>query len=205
MLDSDYLEFFGRKFLINTAVLRPRPETEKIIELVKLHWSQLPNQIIDIGTGSGIIAITLALEFPQAEITAIDISSKALEVAKNNQMMHKSQVDFFQSNLLKNLPLDNSPKLFIANLPYVGLEYRNLVLPNLKNFSEPELAIFTNQGGLKLVIELLEELQKYQQIQSGGALILESERWQQPIIEKLAKSFKLRFWQRSELISVFRF
>lgn len=123
-------EFYGREFIVNKYVLIPRPETEAIVEeCVKICDSafvrSLPSSpapvIADIGTGSGVIAVTLALEIRKARIVATDKSGSALKVAQRNAKKHRvaKRVTFFASDLLNEIPMELSPSIIAANLPYV--------------------------------------------------------------------------------------
>ncbi|RAL23330.1 peptide chain release factor N(5)-glutamine methyltransferase [Thermoflavimicrobium daqui] len=147
--------FFGREFKVTPAVLIPRPETELLVETVieeaKGIWGELPLHVVDIGTGSGCIAITLALECPHWHVTAIDLSPQALEVAHFNARKHSvdSRVHFKQGEYL--LPLIQSAAsldILVSNPPYIPSE----VVPTLeKQVSqyEPHLALDGGADGLQ--------------------------------------------------------
>ena len=111
--------FYGLDFLVSPAVLIPRPETEQLVEQA-LAWANThrPGRIVDVGTGSGCIAITLARHLPQAQVIAIDLSSDALAIAQQNGARHApGRVQFRHGSLLA--PLHTPANLIIANLPYV--------------------------------------------------------------------------------------
>jgi release factor glutamine methyltransferase len=150
-------EFYGLDFYVDHRVLIPRPETEHVIEKT-LDLAQNFNSpvIADIGTGSGIIAITLALNLSEAHIYASDVSLDALIVAQINANKHKvsNRIDFIQSNLLEDLPLN--PDIIVANLPYVP----TADLKPLK--SEPTLALNGGFDGLDVIRELFDNLAKRQ-------------------------------------------
>ena len=153
-----HAEFFGRKFTVNEHVLVPRPESEAIIELLK---ANIPNTykgtIIDIGTGSGILGITAALEFPAAQVYATDIDSNALLVARDNAMQHHVALTFAEGDLLAALS-DETPivqsAILLANLPYVPEDYP----VNKAATHEPPLAIFAGDGGLEQYKKLCAQL-----------------------------------------------
>src|SRR5699024_4337912 len=99
-----YEVFYGRSFFVDKHVLIPRQETEELVEKVigcVKSYSKDPIRIVDAGTGSGVIAITLALELEHADVLATDISAEALEVAKRNALAHKAKVEFFESDFLQ--------------------------------------------------------------------------------------------------------
>ena len=169
-------DFYGRQFAVSKDVLIPRPETEALIEIAK---RINPANILDVGTGSGCIAITLAKELPNAKIVAVDISEKALKVAQKNAEQHHAEVAFLQSDLLKNLPDTAKFNLIVANLPYVDKNWAWLG-PELA--FEPELALYAEDGGLQQIKNLI--YQSPAHLLSGGYLILEADRSQhQKIID----------------------
>lgn len=171
-----YREFYGRRFFVTPDVLIPRPETEDIIDIAK---SLNPASILDIGTGSGCIAVTLALELPDTTISATDISANALEIAKKNAAAHNAWVDFHHSNLL----LDYHPRpdtLIIANLPYVNKNWQWLDHRSLDN--EPALALYADQDGLALIYKLIDQYPN-----NAAGLILEADPSQHTAIIEYAK------------------
>lgn len=119
--------FYGRKFIVNKNVLVPRTETEALVgECIKLA-SKLENKspvIADIGTGSGVIAVSLAIEIPKAKIVATDKSGTALKVAAHNARKYRvaKRVTFFASDLLNEIPAELSPNIIVSNLPYVPVK-----------------------------------------------------------------------------------
>jgi release factor glutamine methyltransferase len=134
--------FYGRKFLVKPGVLIPRPETELLIDTVKKHFSK-DNQktIIDIGTGSGCIAITLKLELPQCVVYATDISIEALEVARKNSRLLNAGVELMHHNILKqDLPYGMFDAI-VSNPPYITEGEKSSIERNVIGF-EPELALF---------------------------------------------------------------
>ncbi len=153
-------EFFGRMFRVNESVLIPRVDTEALIYLVQ--DLDLPGRprFLEIGTGSGCIAVTLALEYPQAEVLATDISKKALEVAELNDVIHEGRIDLVESDLLENIDpeMDGNFDVLIANLPYVNPDWEWLDLAALQY--EPQNALFAEEGGLALYHRLLQQLQE---------------------------------------------
>ncbi len=151
-----YKYFYGLKFKLNKDVLIPRPETEWIVDegLKMISESRKQNfTVLDVGTGSGCIAITIA-KLSDALVTATDISSRALKVAKRNALLNKVNVKFLQRDLLKNL----TPKfdLIIANLPYVPAKDYKKLYKNLKH--EPKLALVDSEADFNLYKKLLEQL-----------------------------------------------
>ncbi|MGS0747043.1 peptide chain release factor N(5)-glutamine methyltransferase [Halpernia sp. GG3] len=140
-------EFFGLKFKVSSAVLIPRPETEELLELAisKIKKARSDNRnenlkILEIGTGSGIIPIVLKKNFPNAEISAIEISAEALEIAKLNAEYHKANINFIFGDYLTAV-LEGEYDVIISNPPYIGLNEENEIEDSVKNV-EPKIALF---------------------------------------------------------------
>ena len=165
-----YQDFYGRDFEVTPNVLIPRPETEAIVDEVKLlagrpylsgmkvpvrELSEKP-LILDVGTGSGCIAITLKLEIPEVKIIGVDISEEALNVARNNADKLSAEVDFVHSDLLYNY-CGEKPDVIVANLPYVDEEWEWLDKEAL-NF-EPRLALYAKKQGLELIFVLIKQVE----------------------------------------------
>ena len=164
-------EFYGREFTVTPDVLIPRPETEALIEFV-LNGDFFNPTILDVGTGSGAIAITLAAEMPNAIVTASDISPVALEVARKNAVALDANVAFVQSDLLTNIP--GQYTIIVANLPYVDHTWP--VSPD--TIFEPELALFAADHGLALIKRLIVEAKDH--LLKNGVLLLELDTRQIP-------------------------
>lgn len=142
-----FKEFYGRKFEVTPDTLIPRPETEFLVETGK---SLMPKKVLDVGTGSGCIAISLALELPEAEVEAVDVSEKALTVAAKNASALGAKVEFYLSDLLDSVEGDFD--LVVANLPYVSRNW-DWTGPELKY--EPEQALFAEDEGLIVMKRLV--------------------------------------------------
>lgn len=138
------VEFCGRLMHVETGVLVPRPETEELCRLILHDARRSPQKILDIGTGSGCIAITLAAELPQAEVTALDVSPEALRIARENAKRANVLVSFELVDILKAPnPKLKTPNfdLIVSNPPYVCESERATMTPNVLEH-EPELALF---------------------------------------------------------------
>lgn len=160
-------DFYGRTFAVSKNVLIPRPETELMIDLVK-ELVEDPSSAIawDVGTGSGAIAITLALECPSMDVLASDVSSAALAVTrKNAKRLNANDVTFIKSDLLsKSLSQkislqhkSHSTLVVCANLPYLPTSDKKMLEPDVVKF-EPSLALFSGKDGLTLITKLLNHL-----------------------------------------------
>lgn len=193
-------QFYGREFSITPDVLIPRPDSETIIELL-LDYTNCsrvgPCSIIDIGTGSGCLAITAKLELPEAQITACDISNKVLAVAKNNAKKLNANIKFIQSDLLGNI--NEKFDIVLANLPYVPDDYN--VSPDVKH--EPNAALYAGSDGLDIINEFFKQLPK--NINQSGLAIMESLLTQHKKIEQLAKTSGFRLVETKELIQVYKY
>lgn len=175
---TGHQEFYGLDFIVDNRVLIPRPETELLVEetlrLVRerLDAGQTP-LVADIGTGSGAIPVTLAVEEPRLPILyGVDISSDALAVARINCERHHvaHRVRLLQGDLLA--PLPEPVDIITANLPYVGLDEREILTPDVYDY-EPHLALFSGQEGLDLLQRFLHEVRQGDNIRSGCVLLLE--------------------------------
>jgi release factor glutamine methyltransferase len=147
--------FFGRQFLVNPSVLIPRTETEELVRLVLDHAKKKnpESRIVDIGTGSGCIAISLALEMPSSEVFATDISRDALKLAMENARRLNADVHFELHNILQNiLPL--SVDVIVSNPPYISMHERNNMPRNVVDF-EPDIALFVSDEDPFIFYEML--------------------------------------------------
>ncbi len=171
-------EFYGRDFLVDPRVLIPRPETELLVEAAlqdlrsRLASKQVPI-VADIGTGSGAIPITLALEEPLLPyFYAVDISPEALEIANQNCRLHNVQerVRLLRGDLLQ--PLSEPVDLLVANLPYVGTSETAEMTPDVLDY-EPHLALFSGEQGLDLLKQLLEEMEDPTRVAPEATALLE--------------------------------
>ena len=154
-------EFFGLKFKVDSRVLVPRPETEHLVEAILSLVKNIPEpRILDVGTGCGAIALALAHTLPQAHVFASDVSSEAIEVARENaeRLWLSERVSFFVSDLLESLPREElRPDVIVANLPYIGTEKFHFVEKSVNEF-EPHVALFGGSDGLDLYRRLFEQI-----------------------------------------------
>jgi len=165
------VEFCGRSFRCDKRALVPRPETEQLVELLISHLkSEIAcSRIIDVGTGSGVIALTLAAEFPTAEIVGADISDDALMLARENAERLKlaDRVLFLRSNLLESIQPDFD--LIVANLPYVSADDRENLSREVLH--DPEVALFAGSRGDELMRQLINDAPSW--LRPGGMLAME--------------------------------
>jgi release factor glutamine methyltransferase len=163
------VEFAGRVFLCDKRALVPRPETEELVEkLAAMKWPE-GARFVDVGTGSGVIALTLAARFPNVEVGAVDVSDEALALARENatQLGLQDRVHFVKGNLLT--AVEGSFDLIVANLPYVATRDR----PTLSRevLQDPAVAVFGGDRGDELVRELISAARD--RLRPGGMLALE--------------------------------
>ena len=192
---TGHQEFWGMDFIVTPAVLIPRPETEHVIETVLefvagIPTSDIPLQIVDVGTGSGCIALALAKELPKAEIHATDISPSALGVARINAARNQleTRVHFRETDLLAGFPSD-SFDFVVSNPPYVA----DSDFPNLQREvrdHEPRVALTSGDDGLSMIRKLLNESPPF--LVAGGHLVLEIGYNQRSAVEQLADA---RVWR----------
>ena len=163
------VEFCGLTFLCDKRAMVPRPETEQLVELVEAKIENRKSRIVDVGTGSGVIAISLAAKFPEAKILAVDISDDALALAQENAatLNLKDRVQFLKSRLLENV--EGAFDLIVANLPYISTQDRRTLSREVLH--DPEVALFAGKRGDELVRELID--QGPTRLHPGGRLALE--------------------------------
>jgi len=163
------VEFCGLTFLCDKRAMVPRPETEQLVELVRSEVRAPQSAILDVGTGSGVIALSLAAEFSEAKIMAVDISDDALALAQENaaKLGLSDRVQFLKRRLLENVegPFD----LIVANLPYISTQDRDTLSREV--LRDPEIALFAGRRGDELVRELIDQAPP--RLRRGGMLALE--------------------------------
>lgn len=186
-------EFYGREFLVDKNVLVPRPESESIVDMLKRQKSV--GVIIDVGTGSGALAITTKLEMTIAKVIAVDIDPSSLKMAKKNAEKHKVDIEFLESDLLSSLPTINyKPLTILANLPYVPTNYTI----NEPAKHEPKLALFGGEDGLELYRRLFDQLKE-----KPATVFTESLPFQHAKLQKIAKSAGYKQTHKQDLIQMF--
>ena len=137
--------FYGREFKVNTSTLIPRPETEELVNMiVKREGIDFAGKLLDVGTGSGCIAISLALELPEAKIFAVDVSEDALEIAKANSLSHNANVHFAQLDFLEDAPKHDPYQILVSNPPYIPQNNLEQLQDNVTKH-EPHLALFVDE------------------------------------------------------------
>ena len=170
-------EFYGLPFLVNENTLIPRPETEELLEWIVVESRKLKVKslkILDIGTGSGCIAISLAKNLPNAQVFAIDVSEKALATAKKNAEINKVNVDFICADVLKLSTFDFQLSTFdiiVSNPPYVRNLEKAEIKPNVLEY-EPHLALFVEDNDALLFYRKIAQLAK-KNLSENGQLYFE--------------------------------
>ena len=172
-------DFYGLPFIVNENTLIPRPETEELVEwiVVESRKSEVESlKILDIGTGSGCIAISLAKNLPNAEVFAVDVSEKALAVAKKNAEINKVEVNFVNADILKindlaelptsNFQLPSHFDIIVSNPPYVRNLEKAEIKPNVLEF-EPHLALFVEDTDALLFYRKIADLASKNLVQNG--------------------------------------
>jgi release factor glutamine methyltransferase len=191
---TGHQEFWGLDFVVSPAVLIPRPETEHLVETVLEFAREVPRpKIVDVGTGSGAIALALAHELKNAEVYAVDLSADALEIARANaaRLQLDGRVTFAQCDVL--IPIENSGVIpsgaqrsrgtpivegpcfrdfdfVVSNPPYVGFDEADKVQKSVRDF-EPRVAVFAGERGLDVIGPLIE--QAHAALEPGGWLAME--------------------------------
>lgn len=170
-------EFYSLKFAVDSNVLIPRPETEHVVvaalEAAK-RIEDRPLRVLDVGTGSGCIAITLAKHLPDCKIAATDISPAAISVAKQNAEAHGvfEKIRFFSGDLFAALPAGSNPvHLIVSNPPYIGTREMETVDQQVREF-EPQIALFAGEAGTDVIARLVAEAPE--RLLPNGFLIFET-------------------------------
>ena len=192
--------FYGLSFLVNENTLIPRPETEELVELIiestnyELRNTKL--KVLDIGTGSGCIAISLAKHLPTSEVYAIDVSEEALATAKKNAELNKVAIDFISTNILDVVTLstvaglDKQFDIIVSNPPYVRNLEKYEIKPNVLEY-EPHLALFVDDIDPLLFYRKIAELAK-KNLNENGKLYFEINQYLGKETIKLLEDFGFR-------------
>lgn len=176
---TGYKEFYGRNFRVTPDALIPRPESEQLITtLADLLKTDPLKYLVDVGTGSGCLGITAKLEHPDLSVALIDISTKALHIARENATTLNAEVTTQKGDLLNNY--QSQPDIILANLPYVDKAWQR----SPETEYEPKRALFAKENGLFLVNKLI--IQSASLLRPGGYLLLEIDPRQNDTVEKTA-------------------
>ena len=170
-------EFMSLDFYVDERVLIPRPETEQLVETILTTKTENFQRLLELGTGSGVIATSLAAQQPEWEIVATDISEPALAVARRNAETHActAQIEFLSGDLFEpiepiNTDADTRFDWIVCNPPYIKNTERDTLSPDVRDY-EPEIALFAGDDGLAVIRRLIAEAPKY--LAPNGKLILE--------------------------------
>jgi release factor glutamine methyltransferase len=180
-------EFYGRSFVVSPTVLIPRPETEGLVEAVLgllATDNARPARVLDIGTGSGCLAITLALERPDVAVIATDVSRDALAIARANAARHgvDARVEFRETAFAGDLV--DAVDLIVTNPPYVAEHDRGALSPDVRDY-EPSLALFGGDDGLDVIRALVPHAARA--LRRGGWLVMEIGQGQAAAIEDIVR------------------
>lgn len=215
-------EFYGREFIINEHVLEPRPESETMINLLKevvdsqqssvtrkkktgdirLDTGDYNLKIVDVGTGSGALAITAKLEFPDTKVVATDIDPKCLSVAKKNTKKYGLDIKFYRGDLLEALPdslLSASDTVVLANLPYVPDSHT----VNQAALNEPKIAIFGGPDGLDVYRRLFRQIATKSQFFGVECVLAESLPFQHKELAKIALKAGYRLTKTDDFMQLY--
>ena len=160
-------EFYGLTFVVNEDVLIPRPETEEVVSEA-LKYINSTSKVLDIGTGSGVIAVTVAKK-KACNVTAVDISESALEIAKQNAKNNNVEVEFIKSDLFEAIG-GRKFDVIISNPPYISEKEYQSLMPEVKDY-EPRLALVAEENGLKIYKQIIKDASKH--LNKNGKIVLE--------------------------------
>ena len=180
--------FMDLEFKVNSSVLIPRPETEELVRLI-LKEDLYGKEILDIGTGSGCIAISLAKNFPNAKVSALDISKNALEVAKENAKLNNVNIEFIKADIFQ-YKSDKKYDVIVSNPPYVLESEKVLMKQNVLDF-EPELALFVDDNNsLKYYRSILNTSKKI--LNKNGKIYFETNKKNYHKLKDIANDFNYK-------------
>lgn len=198
-------EFFGLTFKVNPNVLIPRPETEELIQWILNDLREKGNKemkILDIGTGSGCIAVSLAKSLPKAKVTAIDFSKEALLIARENARMNKVKVSFVECDILQVVDLEEEYDLIVSNPPYVRDLEKTHMQKNVLHY-EPETALYVRDDNPLIFYKRISEL-AIRALKPDGALYFEINQYLGEQTEKLLKEKDFRTTLKKDIFGVDR-
>jgi release factor glutamine methyltransferase len=166
-------DFFGLKFKVNRHVLIPRPETEELVAWIieSMPASKMPLTVLDIGTGSGCIPVSLSKKYPAAKIEAVDISADALQVAKENNQLNNTSVQFICKDILSAKLPDAYYDIIVSNPPYIAISEQNTMLQNVLMY-EPHLALFVSDDDALIFYRTIAKHAR-SSLKPGGLLFFE--------------------------------
>jgi release factor glutamine methyltransferase len=196
------VEFCGRIFLCDKRTLVPRPETEELVGFLTSNDEHRTSNIVDVGTGSGVIALSLASKVPEAQIVGVDVSKEALSLARENaeRLGLSERVQFLQGDLLE--AVDGKFDLIVANLPYIAAQDRHTLSREVLH--DPEVALFAGARGDELVRELIEQAPG--RLRPGGLLALEIGLGQsEALLSALAEKKNRDIYSKNDYSGVIRF
>jgi release factor glutamine methyltransferase len=196
------VEFCGHVFLCDKRAMVPRPETEELVEILKAEIQNPKSKMVDVGTGSGVIALSLAANFPEAQIVAVDVSHEALSLARENaaRLTLGDRVQFLKRDLLENI--EGKFDLIVANLPYISAQERNTLSREVLH--DPEVALFAGERGDEVLRELI--VQAPSRLRPGGLLALEIGPGQrQGLLSALAEKKYRDIYSKNDYNGVTRF
>ena len=197
---AGWTEFYGHRFNVNKSVLIPRAETERLVDVAIYTLQELEkHQIVDIGTGSGCIAISVAAEIPSASVLGLDISPEALVTAEENASINKLlNVQFLQTDFLQFTPSEPVYDGLLMNPPYISTNEMDTLMKEVRDY-EPDLALTDHEDGLTFYRHLADTAQKW--VRPGGWLILEVGLGEHP--QKAITCFDTKGFAQLELIADF--
>lgn len=191
-------EFYGSMFLVNENVLIPRPETEELVDwIINDHHSEANLSIVDIGTGSGCIPISLAKHLKQSQVHALDVSEKALEVAKKNAETNTVSVTFHHQDILTFPDLEMQFDVIVSNPPYVRVLEKEEILKNVLAY-EPHLALFVEDDDALLFYRVITQFAE-KHLKVGGKLYFEINQYLGKETQAIIESFGFKTELRKDL------
>lgn len=185
-------EFYGLTLKVNNDVLIPRPETEELVDLIIKKSKSISHSIniLDIGTGSGCIAVSLAKNLPNARVFALDVSESALSVAKHNAKLHDVDIEFLHKDILQILNFNTQFDIIVSNPPYVRALEKQEIKANVKDY-EPHLALFVSDEDPLLFYKAIGQFAK-EHLTKTGQLYFEINQYLGKEMIELLKDLKFK-------------
>ncbi|GAB2776159.1 peptide chain release factor N(5)-glutamine methyltransferase [Salinimicrobium soli] len=198
-------EFFGLQFRVNPHVLIPRPETEELVQRILDDLHEKKDQelrILDVGTGSGCIAISLAKNLPQAKVTAMDISEGALQTAQENAELNSVKVKFLKKDVLQLKELEDQYDIIVSNPPYVRELEKKEMQRNVLEF-EPKTALYVDDDSPLIFYQKISELAA-RNLLPGGAVYFEINQYLATETERILAEKDFRTRLKKDIFGVYR-
>ncbi len=200
---EEEVDFQNLRLNVTKDVLIPRPETEELVEWIKVDYRSPPESILDIGTGSGCIALSLKSHWPESRVTAVDISEKALQVALENATRNNIDLNLVKSDILNELLPQENLSIIVSNPPYVLVSEKKQMDPNVLNY-EPHLALFVEREDAIIFYKKIIDL-AHTRLTDNGAVYFETNPLNIDEVSEYAKGYNFNSMKKRDAFDKERF